>query len=152
MDKNDPPRTFGVFKPSGHTVIAFKDEASMLGAIDRLVESGVSDTTMTTYTPAQMLAQTDDDVRNAGVLASIGQELNLVKVHHELAQRGSYFMVVQTDSDEQAEQATAVARQFGARMAQRYGKFMIEELIDPADGQQQVFESPDRGLDDRNIR
>ena len=25
MDKADPPRTFGVFKPAGHTVLVFPD-------------------------------------------------------------------------------------------------------------------------------
>ena len=31
--------------------------------------------------------------------------------------------------------------------AQRYGSFMIEELIERTPGQAQVFESPERGLD-----
>ena len=150
MDKLDPPRTFGVFKPVGHTVIAFKDEVSMLGAIDRLAEVGVADESITTYSPQEMVGQTSDDLANAGALASIGQELNLVKLHRQLAQDGSYFLVIETDDDEQAQRTADLAREFGARMAQRYGRLMVEELIDSGEDRQE-FESPDRGLDDKNI-
>jgi hypothetical protein len=40
-----------------------------------------------------------------------------------------------------------IARRFHAERAQRYGQFIIEELIEPSGDEQQTFESPDRGLD-----
>lgn len=150
MDKNDPPRAFGVFKPSGHTVIAFRNEASLNDAVEALVRTGFPESALTIYTPEEMLTQSQSDIDNAGTLATVGQELNLVKVHHDIARRGGHFLVVETDDDEQAEKAAAVARQFGAELAQRYGKFMVEELIDPGNGKRQEFESPDRGLDNRH--
>ncbi len=149
VDKNDPPRAYGVFKPVGHTLIAFHDEATLRGAVDRLVASGVDSATLTTYTSEEMLAQTADDLQNAGPLATIGQELNLVKAHNEMAKNGGHFLVMETDKDEQAELATQVAKEFDARLAQRYGRFTVEELIDPDNETRQVFESPDRGLDDK---
>ncbi len=42
---------------------------------------------------------------------------------------------------------TEAARSMQAVAAQRYGSFLIEELIERTPGEPQVFESPDRGLD-----
>jgi len=76
MDKTDPPASWGVFKPVGHIVIAFRGEAQV-----------------------------------------------------------------------QADRVAALARSLQAVAAQRYGSFLIEELIESTPGRNQVFESPDRGLD-----
>ena len=64
-----------------------------------------------------------------------------------LAQEGCSFLLVRAPDDAQAEQVAAVAREGRAVVAQRYGRFLIEELIDTPRGEAQVFESPDRGLD-----
>lgn len=147
MNKSDPPRSFGVFKPVGHTVLVFPDAHALEQAVSKLVAAGLSDGSETRYTPQEMQAQVASDLANAGVLAHVGQELNLVKVHGQLAERGCHFLVVPTDSDAAARQAADVARSGGAVAAQHYGTLLVEDLIDPADGKDQVFESPDRGLD-----
>ncbi len=150
MNKTDPPRAFGVFKPAGHIVLAFDDQAKFDDCVERLATAAdIGGDRLTTYTPEEMQSQAEQDLADAGALASIGQELNLVKVHLELAQRGSHFLVVQTDDDEEAAMVTTIATESGACLAQRYGKFMVEDLIDPARGANQVFESPDRGLDNK---
>ena len=41
-----------------------------------------------------MLAQIDEDMSRASPLAAIGQELNLVKAHRALAERGYHWLVV----------------------------------------------------------
>ena len=64
-----------------------------------------------------------------------------------LAQSGCSFLVVNAPEDEQAERVAAVARRLDAVVAQRYGRFIIEELIDKTHGEAQVFESPARGID-----
>lgn len=94
-----------------------------------------------------MVRQADIDIEQAGVLAGIGQELNLVKAHRELAAQGSSFIVVKAPKDEDAQRVAELARRFGASRAQRYGHLMIEELIEPGSGETQVSESPDRGID-----
>jgi GDP-D-mannose dehydratase len=43
------------------------------------------------------------------------------------------------------------ARRHGAVRAQRYGTFIIEELIEVGEGLTQVSESPDRGLDPQTL-
>jgi hypothetical protein len=94
-----------------------------------------------------MKRQADIDIEQAGVLAGIGQELNLVKAHRELAEQGHSFLVVKADNDDRTQQVADIARRFNAARAQKYGRLLIEELIDVGSDERQVAESPDRGLD-----
>lgn len=147
MDKTDLPESFGVFKPVGHTVIAFRTAVDLQAAAARLQAQGFADAALTRYTPEQMVAQVKAQQQTASPLASLGQELNLILAHRALAEAGCHFLVVHAPDDEQAEQVAVVARTGQAVAAQRYGHFIIEELIDLPPGHTQVFESPDRGLD-----
>ena len=130
MNKTDVPESFGVFKPVGHVVIAFPAAADLQAAVSVLAEQGLAGAGLTRYTPDEMVRQVDADIQSASLLASMGQELNLVKAHRALAER-----------------IAGVARLHHAVVAQNYGRFIIEELISPPTGEPQVFESPARGLD-----
>lgn len=147
MNKADPPRSLGVFKPVGHTVLVFPNAQKLDDAALHLTAADIVTGAVTRYTPEEMLAQTEADLEGASTLASVGQELNLVKMHRQLATEGCHFMVVPTDKDALARQVADIVKPFGAIAAQQYGTFIVEDLIDPADGKAQVFESPDRGID-----
>ncbi|EEF25643.1 conserved hypothetical protein, partial [Ricinus communis] len=99
------------------------------------------------YSDREMLAQIDEDLRQASPVAAVGQELNLVKAHQALAERGYHWLVVRVDNDEAARTAADALKAAGAERAQLYGRFIIEELIEHAADLPQVSESPDRGLD-----
>lgn len=147
MNKTDVPESFGVFKPVGHVVIAFPAAADLQAAVSVLAEQGLAGAGLTRYTPDEMVRQVDADIQSASLLASMGQELNLVKAHRALAERGCSFLVVPAADDALAERIAGVARLHHAVVAQNYGRFIIEELISPPTGEPQVFESPARGLD-----
>lgn len=147
MDKTDPPESFGVFKPVGHIVIAYPVAGDPVAAISYLLALGFAAAALVRYTPQQMMAQVDRELPAASPLASLGQELNLIKAHRALAERGCSFLVVHAPDDAQAGQVATVARATGAVAAQRYGRFIVEELIAAPAGQAQIAESPDRGLD-----
>ena len=147
MDKTHLPESFGVFKPVGHTVIAFRSADDLQQAVTRLQAQGFADSALTQYTPQQMAAQAHANQLSASPLASMGQELNLIRAHARLAEAGCSFLVVHAPDDAHAEQVAGVARTGHAVAAQRYGRFLIEELIDTPAGQTQVSESPERGLD-----
>ncbi|MEP6875514.1 MAG: hypothetical protein ABI887_14230 [Burkholderiales bacterium] len=109
--------------------------------------AGFADEDLRVYTPAQMLAQVDDDLTNASSLAGLGQELNLVKAHGELARQGHSFLVVRARDQDAADMVTEIALRCHASRAQRYGSLLIEELIPVGTSNQQVAESSDLGLD-----
>lgn len=147
MDKTHPPESFGVFKPVGHTLLVLRGAQPAQAAEAALRDDGFESAALVHYSPAEMLAQVDAELPKAGVLASIGQELNLIKAHRALAVEGCHFLLVHTPDAADVLQVTAVARRFNAVAAQHYGHFLIEELIETVTPLNQVFESPDRGLD-----
>jgi len=145
--RDDHPQAYGVFKPVGHSIVSFAAADDLRAARAALREAGVADAAMREYTPQQMERQAEQDIEHAGVLASIGQELNLVKAHRELAHQGFSFLMVPSPDDAAAALIAQVARRFNAERAQRFGRLVIEELVEPGAGTRQVAESPDRGLD-----
>lgn len=152
MDKSNPPTSFGVFKPVGHVVIAL-DSAELAQAVsDRLLAAGFAAADLVHYTPDEMKNQVDAELLTASPLASIGQDLNLIKAHRALAESGCSFLVVHAPEADQVERVRSIANSMNAKSAQRYGVLIVEELMEPTSGQRQVFESPDRGLDDQQSR
>lgn len=147
MDKQSHPQTLGVFAPVGHVIISFPTAQDADGAAQALDEAGFTGSDVVRYSPDQMRAQVDVDLAKASPLAALGQEINLVRAHGELADQGYTFLVVHAPEEPQWRQVGEIARRFHAERAQRYGNFIIEELIEPSGDEQQTFESPDRGLD-----
>jgi len=147
MDKLHPPLSFGVFKPVGHVVVSFREAAQALSAAEQLHDDGFEDADITRYSAAQMRAQVDNDIRRSNPLASIGQDMNLIEKHGELADAGCDFLVVRARDADRAERIAVVARRLHAVTAQRYGPFIVEELIARAPGDAQSAESSETGLD-----
>ncbi|HEX4509382.1 MAG TPA: hypothetical protein VH328_04860 [Burkholderiaceae bacterium] len=138
---------YGVTKPVGHVLISFPTEEDALAAREDLHGAGFGEQDIAYFTAEQMKARTEEDMRTAGFLASVGQELNLVKAQNALARAGHAFLSVHAPEDDRARGAARIAERHHADRAQRYGRLIIEELIEPGTGEAQVAESPARGLD-----
>lgn len=147
MKDTSPPETLGVFSPVGHVVASFPTAQDMEGAASELGRQGFGADDIARYSPTRMKAQAELELARASPLAELGQEVNLVRAHRELANQGYSFLVVHAPHNKQAAQVAEVARRFHAERAQKYGHFVIEELITPKGEDDQVFESPARGLD-----
>ncbi len=130
MDKAHPPTVFGVLKPVGHTVMAYRSDGDLQAAVTALEQRGFSGSTWVRYTPEEMKALVDAELQAASPLATFGYELDLVKAHGALAENGCSFLIVHAPDKAQAETVAAVARTTKAVTAQHYGIFMIEDLID----------------------
>lgn len=147
MDKANPPMSFGVFKPQGHVLIGFDTAAQSQAAVTALLAQGFTDEDITQYSALEMKTQARANLLTASPLASVGQELNLVKAQLALAEQGCSFLVVRAAGTEKVAYVTEISRRLQAKSAQRYGILIVEELIVAPEDGQQVFESPDRGLD-----
>jgi hypothetical protein len=147
QDDSDEDTSFGVFKPVGYVVISFPDQATADAAALALQGIGLHGQAVRALSDKQMLAQIERDLAQASPLAAMGQELNLVLAHRDLAEKGSHWLIVHAPDDDLAAKVAELASQHGAQTAQSYGRFIIEELIDSPDDLPQVSESPDRGLD-----
>ena len=134
MDKAEPPETFGVFKPVDHTVAVFRSAAEREAAEAIMLSQGVESAAMVRYTPSEMMALVDRELPNAGMLASFGYELDLIKTYRAQAQDGCSFLVVHAPDPDAARQVADVVRSVQAVAAQHYGTFMIEDLLAPTPG------------------
>ena len=56
-------------------------------------------------------------------------------------------MSVLAEKDDEARRAGDIVARYNADRAQKFGRLIIEELIEPGTGQRQAKESPDTGLD-----
>lgn len=144
---DDHPTSFGVYKPVDHVVISFPGAAEAGQAGAAIAALGVAGGDIHGLSDLEMIAQVEQDLSTASPLAAIGQELNLLRSHGELAKRGFHFLVVKAIDDAQARQIAEIARRNHAERAQYYGHLIIEELLEPEGGRPQVAESPHRGLD-----
>lgn len=137
MDKHQPPTTFGVFKPVGHTLLALATDDEVQAARHALAERGVGPEFIVHYTPQEMLALVDAGLQNASPIANFGYELDLVRLHKALAEDGCRFLVVDTTGDARAALVADVVRDtLHPVSAQRYGRFMIEDLTEKLPGRQ----------------
>lgn len=146
-DMDDLPKSHGVIKPVGHVLVSFENEGDARGAMNALASAGFGPDKVSYFSSREVVEQAESDIADAGILASLGQELNLVKAHRDLAQQGHCFISVYAPDDDDARKVADIVRGFNAGRAQKYGHLIIEELIEPGDGEKQVFESPDKGLD-----
>jgi len=145
MNDTNSQTAYGVFKPVGHVLASFPTERDARSAVEALKEAGFPEVAY--YSADEVRERAERDINRAGLLASIGQELNLVKQQRDLAGEGHPFVSVLAPEDEQARRAAAILARYNADRAQKYGRLIIEELIEPGTGQRQAKESNDTGLD-----
>lgn len=145
MNDSTSQTAYGVFKPVDHVLASFPTEDDARAAVQALREAGFPEVAF--YPAAQVCQRADRDIASAGVLAGIGQELNLVKQQRELAGAGHPFVSVLAPEDAAARRAADILARHRADRAQKFGHLIIEELIEPGSGPRQANESPDTGLD-----
>lgn len=130
MKKTAVPTTFGVFKPVGHTLIAFLTEDELQSAVKALTALGFQDSSMVHYSAAEMAAQVDAELLAASPLASFGYELDLIRIHGDLAKKGCCFLVVEAATDILSAQVAALVHTIKPATAQHYGTLLIEDLTE----------------------
>ena len=128
MDKSDPPESFGVFKPVGHTVIVFRSAADLDAAAALLLAEGFDAAALVRYTPQEMTAQVATELADLSPLAQFGYEIELVREHRVLAEAGRFFLIVHAPDAVQTARVDEVVKTMKATSAQRYGRFVVEEL------------------------
>lgn len=134
MDKQDPPTTFGVFKPVGHTLLAFHSQEQLHTAMRDLARMGFAASTMVQYSAEEMLSLADGELRGAGPMANFGYELDLLHQHKSLAQQGCGFLVVHAPHEAQAARVATLVATLQPASAQHYGRFLIQDLTETAPG------------------
>ncbi len=140
MNKLDPPTSFGIFKPIGHTLIAFRDDTQLRDAIASLESIGFTSESWVSYSPAEMVEQINAQLSAYNPLANFGYELDLVHAHKVLAEQGSSFLVIEAPTENLAAKVATLVGHIKPVAAQHYGSLLIEDLTERPPGR--LAESP----------
>jgi hypothetical protein len=134
MEKNDAPESFGVFKPVGHVVLAFKNVEDRDAARQALAAGGFADDTMVQYGADEMKRQLGDQIDDASVVADFGYEIVRSQHYYNLAKHGHVWLVVHAPKLEQAQEVARIAGEHQAVLGDRYGSLVLEKMLDPLPG------------------
>ena len=129
LTKEDQPVSFGVFNPVGHLVVSFPDDESASTAAGALRDAGFEDEDILQYSAreeSEAMSRMLDGITGA---AGFGHEVTLMRRYKSLADQGCGWLVVYAPEKERCEKVVAVARQHNARLAEKYGRLVIEDLL-----------------------
>jgi hypothetical protein len=134
MKDTDHTSTFGVFKPVGHTLIGFHTDEELQSALEALRALGFLDASVVHYSAAEMAAQVEAELLDASPLANFGYELDLIRIHGDLAKKGGSFLLVEAPTDVLSAQVADLVRAIKPATAQHYGTLLIENLTERPPG------------------
>ena len=129
MTKTQVPVSFGAFKPVGHVVVAFSDDQAAQQAARELRDLGFGPEDVLFYTGEEEGREMRDLLDGVSGTAEFGHEIVLMRRYAELAREGCGWLVVFAPEDEQAMRVGEVARRHGARLAERYHRLVVEDML-----------------------
>jgi hypothetical protein len=129
MTKADHPQSLGAFKPVGHVVLAMPDDERAAQAVRALREAGFEAEDILEYTAAEEDDEMDRMLQHTSDFAGFGYEVSLMRRYQELARNGASWLIVYAPELERSERVGAVARRFGALMAEKYERMLVEDLL-----------------------
>jgi hypothetical protein len=122
------PRSFGVFSPTGHIVMAFANDGWAKRGRAALLQDGFDEEDVTLYNKDEVLAEFERSESHMTDPIQIGQDVAKTEQYLELAGQGCGFLVVQAPEDEDAKRAVRLVKPFGLRFAEKYNRLTLQEL------------------------
>lgn len=129
MSKQEVPMTLGAFDPVGHVVIAFESDEHAERAAQALLDDGFYEDDIVRFTASEEASTMTDMLTRTSGIAEFGFEAVLMRRYRQLAAEGCGWLVVFAPETVRAERVADIARQHGARIAERYRRLVIEDLI-----------------------
>ena len=122
------PRSFGIFSPTGHVVMAFDNDADAERARQALFQGGFGGDDVTRYTKDEVLAEFERSEEQALNPLQLGQDVAKTEEYLELARQGAGFLVVLAPQEEAARRAVRITKPLGLKFAEKYNRLTLEEL------------------------
>jgi len=129
LTKEDHPLSFGVFSPVGHVVVAFADQQAADAAARALHDAGFENEDVLQYSAAEESEEMSRMLDGISGAAGFGHEVCLMRQYKALADEGCCWLVVYAPDKAHCERVVAIAREHGAKLAEKYGRLVIEDLI-----------------------
>ena len=127
VDLDHAPTSFTAFKPVGHVVVGFPDDETSQRAQQLLADNGIAD--------LQRIAA--DDLRShmaemldlASGSAEFGHEIVAMRRFLAMAAKGYGWLVVAAKDDAAAARVVELSAPIGARVAIKYDRLIITDLL-----------------------
>lgn len=129
LAKGDPALSFGVFNPVGHVVVAFDSDEAATQAAQALRDAGFDDEDIVQYSACEEVEQMKRMLDRVSGTACFGHELLLMRRYKAMAEQGCGWLMVYAPDDAHCERVVQVARQHGVKLAEKYHRLVIEDLI-----------------------
>jgi hypothetical protein len=129
MTKDELPQSLGAFKPVGHVVLAFTDDAAAGQAAAALRAAGFADQDILEYTAAEEHHAMSRMLEHTSEFAGFGYEVSLMRRYQELARQGASWLIVYAPDETRTEQVAQIAKRQGALLAEKYERLVIESLV-----------------------
>ena len=119
----------GVFNPMGHVVVAFESDERAGEAAAALREAGFEPEDILQYSADEEAQEMTRLLDGATGTAGFGHEIGLMRQYKSLAERGCGWLVVYAPEEAQCEKVVEVAKRYGAKLAEKYHRLVIEDLL-----------------------
>jgi hypothetical protein len=130
LTKANFPRSFGVFSPTGHVVMAITSDAQANQARAVLLQNGFSDDDVTHYSKDEVLAEFEKSEGHSMDPLQIGQDVAKVGEYLQLANTSAADFSSSKPEDEDAKGAVRLVKPFGPKFAEQYNRLTLEELAE----------------------
>jgi hypothetical protein len=120
---------FGAFYPIGHLMVAFEREEDAQKVRQDLFTGGYEESECEIAPCAFVIDATQRSINSSGFLARIGDSVNFMEKHLEVAKRGATFLLIYAPNLLECERAMRVVRRVPSLiLAHRYMRLGIQEL------------------------
>jgi hypothetical protein len=120
---------FGAFYPTGHLLVAFDRDEDAQKVRQDLFTGGYEESECEIAPCAFMIDATQRSINNSGFLARIGDSVEFMEKHLEVAKRGATFLLIYAPNLLECERAMRVVRRVPSLiLAHRYTRLAIPEL------------------------
>lgn len=130
VDRDQLPLSFGAFKPVGHVAVVLPDnDAGVAFARALREELGLPAAGVLYFHADDVAARFKDLLPEASGASGFGSEIQSMRQIYLLATEGASLVLVHAPEGDQIDRLEALARRHGAKVAKRYGRLLIEDLI-----------------------
>jgi hypothetical protein len=130
LAKGDPALSVGgVFNPMGHVVVAFESDERASEAAQALRDEGFEPEDILQYSADEEAHEMTRMLDGATGTAGFGHEIGLMRQYKALAEQGCGWLLVFAPEEAQCEKVVEVAKRYGAKLAEKYHRLVIEDLL-----------------------
>lgn len=123
------PLRLGAFTPVGCVVVALESDDEARRMAETLAAAGFADEDVDFFPAKVMTEELEDLLPGVSGAAGFGWEIESMRHYLVLAQQGCGWLIVRAPDRAKEAKVADIARQHGAKVANKYNRLVVEELL-----------------------